>query len=273
MNNFQQRTLTGIILIIVVLLFTNLSLYSFAVMVAFLNLGGLVEFYRLVALNKTSRTMGLILGSFIILATTSVLSGLFVWKILFIIIPIAFMIIANELYAHHPRPFEHLAYSFMGLIYITLPSCFFIALAFLPFGGGYNAQLVTSYFFILWASDIGAYLVGKYLGKNLLFKRISPHKTWEGCIGGILSAILVAVILSNCYLIFNTQTWLIFSIIITVTGIYGDLSKSMLKRSLGVKDTGTLLPGHGGILDRFDSLLGSAPFAFSYLLLYGPFKN
>jgi len=273
MNNFKQRVLTGIGLIIVILLLTNLGMYSFVAMIAIINLMALTEFYRLVAVSKAARIMGLILGTSLILTVTYVINDLLQWRLLLVYVPFTFTIFFKELYAHHTRPFENLAYIFMGVIYITLPFCFFIGLAFLPIREAYNASLITGCFLIIWAGDTGAYLAGKLLGKNLVFKRISPKKTWEGCIGGVLSAIITAAILSKTFLILSTQNWIILSGIISVTGIYGDFFKSMLKRSQHIKDTGNILPGHGGILDRFDSLLGSAGFAFCYLLLYGQFKN
>jgi len=260
-------------LIIAILFLTSRGLYSFAAMMMIINLGALLEFYRLVSVTRRAAILGVILGSTLISTIILIMNRSLQLEILLIHIPIIFTIFLNELYTYHLRPFENLSYTFFGIIYITLPMCFFCALAFLPLGKGYNAQLISAFFLIIWASDTGAYLVGNYFGKTSLFKRISPHKTREGSIGGIFSAILIAVFLSNYFLMMNFKTWLIWSAITAVTGIFGDLFKSMLKRSYHVKDMGNTLPGHGGILDRFDSLLGSAPFAFSYLLLYGEFKN
>jgi phosphatidate cytidylyltransferase len=120
---------------------------------------------------------------------------------------------------------------------------------------------------MIWASDIGAYIVGKAIGKHKLFMRISPGKTWEGAIGGALFTLIVAYTLSYFKIGILHNNWITLTLIIVITGILGDLIKSLLKRSLGIKDTGNILPGHGGMLDRFDSLIGSAPFIFSYYLL------
>ena len=122
---------------------------------------------------------------------------------------------------------------------------------------------------MVWASDVFAYLLGSKIGKNKMFPRISPNKTWEGTLSGVLGAILVGY---GCSLFFSTIElifvhWIILASICTVFGILGDLVESMLKRSLGIKDSGNILPGHGGMLDRFDAFVLVIPFVFSYLLI------
>lgn len=272
MNNLKQRTLTGITLIIAIVILINLGTYTFTALLLAINLGGVLEFYRLVRVTKAGIFLGVLSGTSLVLTVVLVMTGLLGWQTLFIQIPILFLLYVTELYSNNPRPFENLAYTFMGILYITLPLCFFAALAFLPQGNGYGTQVISGCFFMIWAGDTCAYVAGKYLGRHLLFERISPHKTWEGSVGGMLGTVLTAIVLSRFLFILQIETWLALAVIIVVTGTYGDFFKSMLKRSLDVKDTGTLLPGHGGILDRFDSLLGSAPFLFSYLVLYGHFK-
>ncbi len=121
---------------------------------------------------------------------------------------------------------------------------------------------------LLWASDSGAYFSGKTFGKHKLFPRISPGKTWEGWFGGTLAAILVGYILSRFFLDLNLPQWLGIAVIVSIFGVLGDLIESLLKRSLQVKDSGTLIPGHGGILDRFDSLVFVVPFVVAFLKLF-----
>lgn len=271
MNNLKQRTLTGIALILVIIIFINLGVYTFVILLLTINLGGLFEFYRLVQVTKAGMVIGTVFGTFMVLTIVLILAGLLNLQILLIQVPVIFLIYVTELYSNNQQPFKNLAYTFMGLIYVTLPLCFFAALAFLPCGEGYGTQLVSGCFFMIWADDTGAYVIGNYLGRHPLFERISPHKTWEGSIGGMMSTLLVATVLSHYFLILPLGRWLALSMIIVITGTYGDFFKSMLKRSLHVKDTGNWLPGHGGILDRFDSMLGSAPFLLSYLVLYGHF--
>jgi len=126
----------------------------------------------------------------------------------------------------------------------------------------YNFQIILGCLLILWATDTGAYFAGTFFGKRKLFERISPKKSWEGVIGGIICGLIAACILSNYEHQFSLLQWLIIAMVIMVTGIIGDLVESMFKRGIEVKDTGHLLPGHGGILDRFDALIFSAPFVF-----------
>jgi len=123
--------------------------------------------------------------------------------------------------------------------------------------------------FLIWSSDSGAYVVGSLIGRTRLFERISPKKSWEGTIGGGLFSLLVAYILSRYFLEIRTDQWLTLAVIVIVAGILGDLIESMLKRSLQIKDSGSILPGHGGILDRFDALIFAVPFAWVYLQWIG----
>jgi phosphatidate cytidylyltransferase len=184
-------------------------------------------------------------------------------------IPAVFGIFISELFRKEKNPFYNLAFTFLGIIFITSPLCFFVGTAFLPVESGiYHSRIIFGYFLLLWANDSGAYFAGKAVGTHFLFKRISPKKTWEGSLGGAVCAVLVAYLVSRYFSMPDAVAWVTIALIIIVMGTFGDLIKSLMKRSLNVKDSGTILPGHGGMLDRFDSLLGSAPFVFSYLVLF-----
>jgi phosphatidate cytidylyltransferase len=132
----------------------------------------------------------------------------------------------------------------------------------------YNHEITLGFMFLLWANDSGAYLIGMSLGKNKLFERISPKKSWEGFFGGLVVAIGVAVLCSLFFTTLAVQHWIVMAILVTLFGTFGDLVESMFKRSMNVKDSGKLLPGHGGFLDRFDGLLIAAPMVYSYLVLF-----
>jgi glutamate dehydrogenase (NAD(P)+) len=160
------------------------------------------------------------------------------------------------------KPFQTIAYSFLGIIYVALP---FALLHFIAFNNfTYHYEFVLGILFIIWANDIGAYAVGSLLGKHQLFKRISPKKTWEGSIGAALLAILVSYIIACYYTTWNNFHWLIIGIITVIAGTYGDLVESLLKRNLKVKDSGSIIPGHGGFLDRFDSFLLVVPLVVAF---------
>ena len=271
MTNLIQRAFTGLILVLVIFCSIIYGPFSFILLIFTINVFGLLEFYRLFnsyTLLPRSIT-GVILSAVILITCILVISGKVSWQALLVNIPLVFGIFITELYLRAKDPFQNLAFIFLGIICITIPLCFFFALAVLLPGSGYHPYLVLGYFFILWSNDSGAYFTGKYLGKRPLFLRLSPGKTWEGSLGGAICAFTVAFFLPGIFSTLGRIEWLSLALIIIVTGTYGDLIKSMMKRSLGVKDSGTILPGHGGILDRFDTLLGSAPFVFCYLSLTG----
>ena len=132
----------------------------------------------------------------------------------------------------------------------------------------YNFHPLLAFFIIMWTTDTMAYVCGKIFGKHKLVERISPKKTWEGFVGGALFALLSGFIISIFYHDLNTMHWIILAGIIAITGTLGDLVESMFKRSIGVKDSGKIFPGHGGILDRFDSFLLSTPFVVVYYWIF-----
>lgn len=272
MTNFTQRTLTGTGLVTVILPAIWFGPYSFIALLLLIAVLSLQECYRLLETPgaRPAKTAGALWSVCLILSCFTTLAGLASWKWLLLVIPLTFAILAAALYRPVKNPFPGLAMTFLGMTVISLPLCFFAALPFLNQPAGhYEARVPLGCFLLLWSNDTAAYLAGRLAGRHPLFKRISPGKTWEGSAGGLAAALLTAYVLSRYLAVFRTLEWALLSVIIVVTGTYGDLFKSLLKRSLGLKDSGTILPGHGGMLDRFDSLLGSAPFVFAYLILLG----
>jgi len=172
-------------------------------------------------------------------------------------------IMVQELFKKSVRPFVNIGYTLIGIIFISLPFVFFHALAYI--GGEFNFHYPLAFLLLLWASDTGAYLVGRRFGKTKLFERHSPKKTWEGFIGGIVISALVAFVISYFFKELQWNQWVSISILVSCFGTLGDLAESMFKRSINVKDSGEILPGHGGLLDRFDGLLLAAPIVYTYL--------
>lgn len=177
-----------------------------------------------------------------------------------LILPIIFGLFIFELFSKATKPFDQIGRLLLAIIYIGIPIALveMIALSQMQYG----RFLVLAMLFIVWASDSFAYLGGSKIGKTPFFKRISPKKTWEGIACGVIGAMVFGYI---CSLIFPTveysiSQWLIIAVVGCIFGILGDLVESMLKRSLGIKDSGTILPGHGGFLDRFDAFLLLVPF-------------
>ncbi|WP_431215132.1 phosphatidate cytidylyltransferase [Puia sp. P3] len=270
MNNLTQRTITGAALALIITFLLSWKAGGFILLVLTLNLLTLLEFYRLfhAAGLRPIKTGGILLSTLMIMTCALTISKYMEPKILLVNIPIAFGIFIAELFRREPNPFHNLAFTFLGILCITVPLCFFVIIAYLPVGSGlYHPNVALGYFLILWADDSAAYFTGKAFGAHPLFQRVSPRKTWEGSIGGAACALLVAYLVSLYFSGQHMMVWMGMAMTIVVTGTFGDLIKSLMKRSLNIKDSGTILPGHGGMLDRFDSLLGSAPFVFCYFVL------
>lgn len=172
-----------------------------------------------------------------------------------------------ELYQKSTHPFENIAQLLLGYIYTSLPFSMFVALGYMN-EGGYSYELPLGTLLLIWANDTGAYLVGITFGRNRLFERISPKKSWEGFIGGGLFSLLFAYLISSYFQSITSGHWLALAGIVVLGGTLGDLVESMFKRSKDIKDSGSILPGHGGVLDRFDALLLVAPIVYCYLRLF-----
>jgi phosphatidate cytidylyltransferase len=183
-----------------------------------------------------------------------------------------------ELYRRQDKPFDSLAHTFFSVLYIAVPLSMFPFAAFSRTGLNslltheniiFSPGIIIGFFILIWANDTGAYLTGMAFGQHKLLERISPKKTWEGFIGGIIIASLVAWFLSDWLGVVDKIHWVLVSLIISAAGTYGDLVESMLKRSIGVKDSGSIMPGHGGFLDRFDSAIFSFPLVYLFISLVG----
>lgn len=244
--------------------------YALASIFFIATLLGLMEFYRITEEEdlEVQKIYGLFLGlaSYIII----VLSGLSILEAKFtiLIIPLVMFTYVIELYRKKNKPFRNLSYKLLGLLYISAPLALLNCFGFLHGDGNtYTYEPVLGFFILIWINDTMAYLTGMTMGKTLLFKRISPKKTWEGTIGGGVFTLIAAYVLSLFFDSLTLIDWLFIAAIIVTFGSLGDLIESMLKRSLNIKDSGKLLPGHGGILDRFDAVFISSPLILTYLVL------
>jgi len=276
MKNFIIRTITGVIFVAaivasflrpeaMVLLFsivTGLTIWEFT---------GLVNERENVTINRFICTVA---GVYFFFAMTYFCSDLYAGvakSVVFIpyLITIIYLLIA-ELYLKQDDPIQDWAYTMLSQIYIALPFSLLNVLAFTSDSSGvvvFNTLLPLSVFVFLWMNDTGAYCVGSLIGRHKLFPRISPGKSWEGSIGGAVVVLAVAAAISIYIddVMLTLPQWLGLGLVVVVFGTWGDLVESLFKRTLGIKDSGSILPGHGGMLDRFDSSLLAIPAAVVYL--------
>lgn len=276
MKNFIIRTITGIIFVAaivasflrpeaMVLLFsivTGLTIWEFT---------GLVNERENVTVNRFICTVAGVYFFFSMTYFCSDLYGGVAKSVVFIpyLVTIIYMLIA-ELYLKQEDPIQDWAYTMLSQMYIALPFSLLNVLAFTVTNNGmvsFNTLLPLSIFVFLWVNDSGAYCIGSLLGRHKLFPRISPGKSWEGSVGGAVAVLIVAYAISY-YLddrMLTSLEWLGLGLTVVVFGTWGDLVESLFKRTLGIKDSGNILPGHGGMLDRFDSSLLAIPAAVIYL--------
>ena len=263
----KTRAITGFFFVIVMLASVLLGHYTFDIFYLALSVFCLWEFYGLVKQSgcQPNYSAGLTNGAYIY-----VIFALIVYdndpsyhKLIFLLPVTLSAIFIQELYKKAERPFISIGYTFTGLLYVIVPFTFFHALAYL--GDSFNFHIPLAFLIMLWANDTGAYLSGYFFGRTKLFERHSPKKTWEGFIGGVFISAGAAYIISIYYADLVWTEWVFMAVLISCFGTLGDLVESMFKRSLNVKDSGGILPGHGGLLDRFDGLFLSAPIVYAYL--------
>jgi phosphatidate cytidylyltransferase len=265
-SNFWQRTLSGAVFITVIILSIIFGPLAFQALFMAIAMASLDEFYRLVrkgGLADPFGFFGLCTGflMYLIIAFDALLLTNLRWEA--IVYPAFGLMFFAELYRKKENPFSNIAFGLTGILYTVLPFALLSRIAL--HGGSYEYQLLLGYFVLIWTSDTFAYLTGRKLGRTKLFERISPGKTWEGSIGGAMATGLLSYLLWCWYPDPGLQVWMGMALIILVTGTMGDLCESLLKRSIGVKDSGSFMPGHGGLLDRFDAVLLSAPFVWALI--------
>ncbi len=238
------------------------------------------EYYNIIKGTgiKPQTIPGIVTGAGLYTVSTLVAAHMISGSYFIVMIPVLLIIILAELYRKEEKPFDSLAHTFFSILYCAVP---FSILPFAAFSRSgissllpheniiFSPGIILGFFVLLWTNDTGAYLAGITMGKHRLIERISPKKTWEGFFGGIIAASLVALLISGWLGVIGKIHWIVIAVIISLAGTYGDLAESMLKRSAGVKDSGSLLPGHGGFLDRFDSTIMSFPLVYIFILLFG----
>ncbi len=278
-NNFIQRTITGIIFVAVLVGGILGGPVSFSILFALITALTIREFGTIVSKQdgvQINKSICMLAGVFLFFGFAYIGIAPRQNEIL---IPYLFLIIylmIAELYLKRKNPLHNIAYTMMSQMYIALP---FAALNILAFhtsltgsASEYNPILPLSIFVFTWINDTGAYCTGVLFGKHRLFERISPKKSWEGSIGGGIFSTIAAVIMAHFFPFMPLGVWIGLGLTVVVFGTWGDLTESLLKRTLGIKDSGNILPGHGGMLDRFDSTLMAVPASVIYLYVISLFK-
>lgn len=278
-KNFIVRAITGVLFVAVMVCgFLNpramILLFTIITALTLWEYTGLVnDDEKNIQVNRFISTVA---GVYLFIAVAAWRTGIvgnFVVMVPYILSIVYLMV--SELYTGNKNAINDWAYTMFGQMYIALPFSLINILAFemAPDGSGvrFDTLLPLSIFIFLWANDTGAYCAGSLLGKHKLFPRISPAKSWEGSIGGGILVLIVAAILGyianngNDTHTLNIAQWMGLGLVVVVFGTWGDLVESLFKRTLGVKDSGNILPGHGGMMDRFDSSLMAIPAAVVYL--------
>ncbi|HBF88509.1 MAG TPA: phosphatidate cytidylyltransferase [Bacteroidales bacterium] len=269
MKNITTRLLTGLLFVVVFLGCIFFNRYSFVVLFLFLISTGMMEFYRTAMIDRVRSQLfyGVFIGLSLFAVNFLYASNKVEESIFLILIPLFSFVFIFELYLKNKRPFTNIAYTLLGVIYIALPFSLFNYFVFEEKNAEtiYSFDKILLFFLFQWSYDTFAYLFGITLGRNRIFESVSPKKSWEGAIGGMISTIAVAYFISPFFPILSRFDWMVIAGIIVVFGTYGDLVESLYKRSINIKDSGNILPGHGGILDRFDSTIMASPFVFLYL--------
>jgi phosphatidate cytidylyltransferase len=267
------RTASGAVLLIIVVGALLLSKWSAVALFAVIMLGGLAEFYKLcqkrdykpVYVIGVAASLVLCCNYAVILLNGSdkilFVAALFMLLVL-LLVPMTFV---TELWRKSETPIANVATTFMGVLYVSYPMSVVMYIPYLLVND-WNPWIMLAFISIIWINDVFAYLVGVSIGKHRLCERISPKKSWEGFFGGLIGAVGAAVLFGHLFG-GNLYIWGGLGVVTALAGVAGDLVESMMKREAGVKDSGSIMPGHGGFLDRFDALFMAVPFAFVYLML------
>lgn len=270
MKNFIQRAITGIIFVAVLIGCIIGSPLSFGILFAIISGMATYEFCNLVNkqedvdINRNICTLGsvFLFFCFFYYGINPTDTGIFIPYLILLV-----YLMISELYLKKSNPIHNWAYSMLSQVYVGLPFALLNVLAFqsIEATSYYQFILPLSIFIFIWINDTGAYCTGMLFGKHRLFERISPKKSWEGSIGGAVFCIAAAFALAHWVPVMNTMEWIGMALTVVIFGTWGDLTESLMKRHLGIKDSGNILPGHGGMLDRFDSAIMAIPATVVYL--------
>jgi phosphatidate cytidylyltransferase len=266
LKNLITRTLTGIVFVAVIVAAILIHPLLFGAVFGIVIVLMITEFYTLSGFEGKAwiRYLGTLAGMYLFFATL-LYAGKFFGSIIFLPYLLALIVLlVAQLYQKNVNPVNQWGIILFSQIYCAGSLSL---LCFIPYWNhqSYNPLLLLTIFVFIWLNDTAAYLVGTWKGRHRLFKRISPLKSWEGLWGGFVVVLIVSQIFAQYFTLLTWYEWLLFAVVTVVAATFGDLMESLLKRTYGVKDSGNILPGHGGVLDRFDSVILVAPSVFILL--------
>lgn len=270
MKNLITRTITGILFVAILLGAILWNVYSAGILFLAIAIGCYIELRSVFSesRHKPWLTGGLVAGGILYISVFLLATGLIASKYLFLLIPVFFLVMVAELLKKNGNSPLNLALTLLGVIYIFIPFSLTSLVVKMPLAEtSFNPGTLVGIFILIWVNDVFAYLGGLMLGKHKLYESLSPNKTWEGTITGIVFTLAASYPVSLLFKGFSLTDWATLSVMISVLGIFGDLFESMIKRNNQLKDSGKLLPGHGGLLDRFDAFLFAMPVATAYIIL------
>lgn len=278
LKDIFTRAGAGIIYILVILLGLLGGKFSFLAVFGAILVFGLFEFYRMVEKDTShaiSKIFNILMGAIIFISVFLYLEGIFPSILPVSILTYLFILINSAIFLRRDDIMHGIIYSVFGQIYITMPLSLLMFISYYlqpDFADNWFYRMpVLALFVFLWINDTAAYFIGSLIGKHKLIVHISPKKSVEGFIAGVIFTVLSSLVFAHIYsdnpdypIIF----WIGFAIVVALAGTVGDLFESLIKRTCSVKDAGQLIPGHGGILDRIDSLLIAGPAVYLYLILF-----
>lgn len=269
MRNLLIRSISGLVYALLIILGCYQSEYSPLILMLIFGVLGLYEWQKMKTDNFSGRWYVVSLIAFLsfIIYFSDLIDfsdGVQLLMMVLMLISLVLLVLGQSLSANKDS-ISSLTHNLFGLVYLSLPLLYAVKIPMVD--GNNRPWLLVSVFILIWSSDSFAYLVGRFFGRNKLFERISPKKTWEGFFGGVFFTVLIAYLLFYFSGLLSLTTWIGLAIIASSIGTLGDLFESAVKRHFKIKDSGNLIPGHGGILDRIDSLLFVAPCSYLYLEL------
>jgi phosphatidate cytidylyltransferase len=268
MKSIIQRSLTGTVYVSLILLSVLLHPIALKVMTLVINLIALIEFDRICRKLEIQFSRIWIIVNMLLVLTELLFMQMGWFKQLGLIPLLVYFIfiLILSLYQNKGNPVYNAAFSLYGSLLITLPLVLLNLIHEISIREAIPYTLAI--FIFIWTNDTFAYLAGISLGRHKLFEKISPKKSWEGFFGGLIMVIAAALLMNRFFPLAGLANWIVFALLTALASVFGDFSESLLKRMAGVKDSGSILPGHGGMLDRIDSLLFASPVIYIYLIIF-----